>query len=57
MTLGDKQKEAIDIIMTHYHRNWNTEPFLMINQGTSGTKKSYLIGSISQSLENAVIPS
>ena len=57
MTLGDKQKKEVDIIMTHYHKNQNVEPLLMIIQGTTGTRISYLIGSISQSLQNAAMPS
>ncbi|XP_059070553.1 uncharacterized protein LOC131860191 [Cryptomeria japonica] len=57
MTLSDKQKKAVDIIMTHYQRNQNKVPLFMIIQGTTGTGKSYLIGAISQALENAAMPS
>jgi DNA replication protein DnaC len=56
-TLGEKQEKAVNIIMTHYHRNQNAEPLFMIIQGTTGTGKSYLIGAISQSLQNAAMPS
>ncbi|XP_059073384.1 uncharacterized protein LOC131874156 [Cryptomeria japonica] len=57
MTLSDKQKKAVDIIMTHYERSQNKVPLFMIIQGTAGTGKSYLIGAISQALENAAMPS
>ncbi|XP_059076947.1 uncharacterized protein LOC131876152 [Cryptomeria japonica] len=57
MTLSDKQKKAVDIIMTHYQRSQNKVPLFMIIQGTAGTGKSYLTGAISQALENAAMPS
>ncbi|XP_059076823.1 uncharacterized protein LOC131057818 [Cryptomeria japonica] len=56
-TLSDKQKKAVDIIMTHYQRNQNKVPLFMIIQGTTGIGKSYLIGAINQALENVAMPS
>ncbi|XP_057856401.2 uncharacterized protein LOC131065774 [Cryptomeria japonica] len=56
-TLSNKQQKALGIIMAHYQRNGIGVPLFMIIQGTTGTGKSYLIGAISQALENATMPS
>ncbi|XP_059074931.1 uncharacterized protein LOC131075850 [Cryptomeria japonica] len=55
-TLSDKQQKAVNIIMTHYYSNREGMHLFMIIQGTTGTGKSYLIGAINQSFQNATMP-
>ncbi|XP_059070522.1 uncharacterized protein LOC131040138 [Cryptomeria japonica] len=54
--LSDKQNKVVNIIMSHYHTYQNVSPLYMIIQGTTRTGKSYLIGTISQTLQNAASP-
>jgi len=51
-SLSTKQKQAYDIIMAHYNQGQNIEPLNMIIQGTTGIKKSYLIGALHQAFQD-----
>ena len=42
--------------MTHYNRGKNVTPLYMIVQGTVGTGKSYLIGTINKYLNQLALP-
>ena len=53
-SLGDKQRIAYNVILEHYRTS--VDPQRMIIQGTAGTQKSYLIGSIQNTLENLSHP-
>ena len=53
-SLGDKQRIAYNVILEHYRTR--VDPLRMIIQGTAGTGKSYLIGSIKNTLENILHP-
>ena len=54
--ISDKQNKAVNIIMSHYHKCQDASPLCMIIQGMTVTWKSYLIGAISQALQNASFP-
>lgn len=54
--LNDKQNKAVNIIMSHYHTYQNVSPLYMIIQGTTRIGKIYLIGAISQTLQNVASP-
>ena len=56
-TLINKQQKAMNIVMTYYHTNENRGPLFMIIQGTTGIRKSYLIGAIREALQNACLSS
>ena len=53
-SLGDKQRIAYNVILEHYRTG--VDPLRMIIQGTAGTKKSYLIVAIKNTLENLSHP-
>ncbi|XP_057859850.2 uncharacterized protein LOC131068635 [Cryptomeria japonica] len=48
--LSSQQKLALDIILQHHSQQAGTIPLRMIVQGTSGTRKSFLIHCIRQNL-------
>ena len=50
-SLGEKQIMVYNIILEHYRGGGDRQPLCMIIQGTGGTRKSYLIGSIKHSME------
>ena len=54
--LSEKNNKAVNIIMSHYHTCEDASPLRMIIQGMTGIGKSYLIGAISQALQNAYFP-
>ena len=53
-SLGDKQRIAYNVILEHYRTG--VDPLRMIIQGTAGTRNSYLIGAIKNTLENISHP-
>ena len=42
--------------MTHYNGGKNVTPLYMMVQGTTGTRKSYLIGAINKYLNQVALP-
>jgi hypothetical protein len=55
-SLGEKQKITYNKILEHYRGGGHKEPLCMIIQGTTGTRKSYLIGAIKHALEIESLP-
>ena len=53
-SLGDKQRITYNVILEHYRTG--VDPLRMIIQGITGTRKSYLIGAIKNTLENLSHP-
>ena len=54
--LNEQQSKAVNIIISHYYTCQDASPLRIIIHGTIGTSKSYLIGVVSQALQNASFP-